>query len=626
MRLALVLPFLMMLTAPALAAPHLHHILEVTLDPATRQLSVVDRVRAEGGAMPDLTVAPGFTVTRRQATDDGVTLEYQGTLPPLAPEADTAQAGPEGAFLPNGSGWFPHAEGELGSYVLTVTVPSPLVAVATGRLEDEVTTDGRYRATFREERPLEEPSLFAGPYRVRERMEGNLRLRAYLPEDLIGLADDLLADTARHIARYQEEIGPYPYAGFAIVSGAHPVGYGFPGLTYVSRQVLPLPFFRGQSLAHEILHNWWGNGIAVDYASGNWAEGLTTYMADHALRNAGAASEMRLAWLRDYAALPTSRDRALASFRTKTHDADQVVGYNKAAFVFHMLKERLGEERFSWGVRLFWWENRFRAAGWADLRHAFEAAAQEDLSTFFRQWLEQPGAPRLALTSAEPGVLPGGLPAVTVTVSQTAPVYELDVPLWIETDQGGEEHRLRLTGETTTDTIKLNAQPRSLTVDRDHDLFRALRPGEAPPILRDVTLAAKRSVVLAGGGTVAETLATRLLGGEARPVAVKEARAAKAPILLVGIYADVEAARAALGLGPVPAEIGNTGTARVWVERDDRGRAALTVAGADATALEALIRPLPHYVRQSWLVFEGRQAVEKGVWSADLSALTKRFK
>ncbi|WP_156797082.1 hypothetical protein [Nitrosomonas sp. Is79A3] len=30
--------------------------------------------------------------------------------------------------------------------------------------------------------------------------------------------------------------------------------------------------------------------------------------------------------------------------------------------------------------------------------------------------------------------------------------------------------------------------------------------------------------------------------------------------------------------------------------------------------LETLIRPLPHYGRQSYIAFDGREAIEKGIW------------
>ena len=144
-----------------------------------------------------------------------------------------------------------------------------------------------------------------------------------------------------------------------------PVGLGFEGLTYIGRQVLPLPFMRGQSLPHEILHNWWGNGVLVDYETGNWSEGLTTYMADYGLtveRSADAAREMRLAWLRDVAALPPERDSTLAGFRVRIHGAAQIVGYNKSAYLFLMLNDLLGQDAFD-GERLIWERYRFKRAG-----------------------------------------------------------------------------------------------------------------------------------------------------------------------------------------------------------------------------------------------------------------------
>jgi aminopeptidase N len=81
-----------------------------------------------------------------------------------------------------------------------------------------------------------------------------------------------------------EAIGAYPFSGFSVVASPLPTGFGMPTLTYLGAEVLKLPFIRATSLGHEILHNWWGNGVLVDYASGNWAEGLTTFMADYAYK------------------------------------------------------------------------------------------------------------------------------------------------------------------------------------------------------------------------------------------------------------------------------------------------------------------------------------------------------
>ena len=49
---------------------------------------------------------------------------------------------------------------------------------------------------------------------------------------------------------------------------------GFPAtFTLLGRQVLKLPFIVKTSLGHEILHQWFGNSVYIDFVAGNWAEG-----------------------------------------------------------------------------------------------------------------------------------------------------------------------------------------------------------------------------------------------------------------------------------------------------------------------------------------------------------------
>ena len=61
-------------------------------------------------------------------------------------------------------------------------------------------------------------------------------------------------------------------------------GYGMPSFTLLGPQVIRFPFILTSSYPHEILHNWWGNSVFVDYPTGNWCEGLTAYMADHLMK------------------------------------------------------------------------------------------------------------------------------------------------------------------------------------------------------------------------------------------------------------------------------------------------------------------------------------------------------
>lgn len=639
------------------AAAPVHHAIEAQLDPDSGNLEVTDVLTVRGRAALEFRLAPwleveGLLVDGQRAgiaraggtwrvplPDTGVhrvELRLRGVVPPLPPgggrdASPSAVSGAEGSYLSGYAGWIPVTDDDWTAYRLTVEVPAPYRAVATGRLEEEILGETANRAVFAADYPAEPPALFAGPYTVRERHEHGIRMRTYFHRELDELSAGYLDDAGRYLLRFQEQIGPYPFRDFHIISSPLPVGLGFPNLTYIGRMVLPLPFMRGRSLAHEVLHNWWGNGVAPDYAAGNWAEGLTTYMADYALaveEGAGKALEMRLGWLRNYAALPADRDVPVTSFTSKRHDAGQVIGYDKVAFIFHMLRDELGEAVFTDGLRLFWQRQRFRVAGWSELRRAFEEVAGRNLAWFFDQWLRRTGAPRLNLGDVRMRE-DGNAFQVTLTIHQDSPAYKLAIPVAIDTDAGQERRRIVLDATETTATLELNARPSAVRIDPEHDLFRRLLPGEAPPILRDVTLAADALTVIAadeaGAVRVARQLAARLLDTPVQLGPDDPSELERAPLLIVGTTPQVEAFLARAGLDGVPDSLAGRGTARVWTARRGNGEPLLVVAVDDVQALEALLRPLPHYGGKSYLVFDGRRAVDMGTWPVLQSPLSRRL-
>ncbi len=637
-----------------------HHEAFVRLWPDDGRLEAEDKLHLTAAGLVRLRLAPGLTL--HEAAVDGrpvpvrlegdgswrvedaavaagraLRLAYGGRLSVDA-SGEPPFVAAEGGFLPGGSGWLPEVGGQEAAdtttFNLTLEVPLPYRAVADGgRLVEETETGGVYRARFAGEHAGDAPSAFVGPYVVAERRDGDLAVRTYFYPEGSGLADLYLDRTVEHLRRLEARIGEYPYAGFAVVAGPLPVGYGFPGLTYVSRRILHLPFMQAGSLAHEIAHSWWGNAVRVAHEEGNWAEGLTTYVADYALAEeagAGKAAEMRLAWLRDFNALPPGRDAPLRAFVGREHDAGQVVGYGKTALVFHMLRRQAGEVGFAEGLRRFYRDHRFRRASWDDLRRSFEAATGQDLRPFFAQWLERTGAPRLDLAEVRQQETAAGGHEVVLTLRQDEPAYSLLVPVVIETEAGPERSDVRLEGAEATVVLPAKASPRSVSVDPDHDVFRRLAPGEAPPILRDVTLSGDAATLIATGEgdpvrEVANGLAASLLDAPGRPGRSGGKPSGARPLLVIGIGPAVAEALASAGLPRTPPSLAGRGTARVWTGRRPDGAPLLVVEADNAQALQALARPLPHYRRESYLVFEGGQAVDRGTWPTGESALRRRL-
>ncbi|MDX1373978.1 MAG: M1 family aminopeptidase [Burkholderiales bacterium] len=622
--------------------------LDVALEPATRVLRVEASLHGErvgtvtlhrnlsiSAATLDgepVSVQPGpvsrdLREWRLARTGTALRIAYGGTLAPLDRGADHRRvlralppmASPEGSFLPSAGAWFP-APGGLYTYRVRLSLPAGQRGLVAGDLvEERIGADGeRTVATFEMRAPTDGIDLMAGPYVVAERVVERpgappLRLRTYFTPAIEALAQGYLDDSQRYIERYAKRIGAYPFASFSVVASPLPTGFGMPTLTYIGEAVLRLPFIRATSLGHEVLHNWWGNGVYVDYASGNWAEGLTTFMADYAYKedaSAEAARERRLGWLRDFAALPSGAAKPLSAFRSRAHGADAATGYGKAAMVFLMLRDLIGEAAFDDGVRRFWDAQRFRTASWHDLRAAFESASGRDLSRFFAQWLERADAPAPRIVSAQ---AQGG--GVEVALAQGTPPYALRVPLAFEGPAGSTTRFVNFARSRETIRVDEVASATSVRLDPDLRLWRALDPQTLPPILRQWILARapRYSVVSDNLRGAAESLAARLFEHPARRVDLADP--GNTPLLLVGTHADVDAALARLGLPARPAEIARRGSAQVWTVARAPGETPVAVISArDAASVAALERPLPHYGGQSFLAFDGRRALVRGVW------------
>jgi hypothetical protein len=537
----------------------------------------------------------------------------------------------DGIYLPGWVEWFPQTGNERLTFRLTIETPPDIRAAATGRFELETLTATRNSVLFSSSDSPEPPSIFAGPYTVDESFIERVRIRTYFHKTIEHLAQDYIATAARYIRLFEEQIGPFPFPDFHIVSAPLAAGLGFPGLTYIDRRILPLPFIKARSLAHEVLHNWWGNGVFTDAASGNWAEGLTTYMADHELtasQDPKQAAEMRLGWLRDYAALPSERDVPAVRFQSKTHDAAQVIGYGKVALIFHMLRFQIGDPAFKDGLRQFWNTHKLKTARWSDLRRAFEASAGTDLIWFFEQWTERAGAPQIELLDA---ALVGkeSETEVVFTLRQSTPTYRIKVPVEITTAAGASRFHVWLNEETTTTRIKLNAAPSSIRIDPEHSLFRRLLPGEAPPILRDVLLDGQaRTLLLYDDPTLLELsrqLAERLFDASTPPNYSGADSQPQTALLAIGPAQRMNDLMKRLDIPGRPSNVAEKGSTRAWMANWPASKPVLLIEADRPDDLQALTRSLPHYRSKSYVVLEGGRVVTSGVLSPTGSPLVRKL-
>ena len=663
---------------PALGTALLHHDIEAWVTPNTGSIRVVDRVTLPAPTdsfdfflHADLEISlatPNATLEslgrrggrvplqhyRAGASTPLTTVElaYQGRIAHGVGARSGEYAGgrestpglisTEGVFLGGSSAWYPWVPGERVGFSLRVHLPAGWSAVSQGAR----TAAG----TWAENQPQDEIYLLAAPYRVYERQTPTALAQVYLLQEDDALAERYLLATERYLDLFSRLVGPYPYAKFALVENSWQSGYGMPSFTLLGSRVIRLPFIADSSYPHEILHNWWGNSVYIDYGTGNWAEGLTAYLADHLLKEqAGGGAAYRRDTLQSYLDyVDRERDFPLTEFRGHHGQISQAVGYGKTAMLFHMLRGRLGDDAFLGGLRRFFEKNRFRTAGFDALRSAFESVSDQKLAPFFRQWTTRPGAPELALGEPEEAE-DGARHRLRIPLEQVQPEapFVLDVPLFVQLEGEALARPLTvtMTGRESVVDLDFDRRPLRVMVDPLFDLFRRLDPSEVPPSLGGLFGAKRVTLVLPSSATPPIRQAYRALAERwaAQDEGVEwrwDDEPREPPDGAVWLFGAENRWLGQLGRLPGTQASADAGGLNLQGETYPFERTSFGLALDDPNAggrpvgwihihspgaAEGFARKIVHYRKYSYALFEGEipDNVRRGQWSVSSSRLSR---
>ncbi|HSM28270.1 MAG TPA: M1 family peptidase, partial [Thioalkalivibrio sp.] len=293
--------------------------------------------------------------------------------------------------------------------------------------------------------------------------------------------------------------------------------------------------------------------------------------------------------------------------------ANRIVGYNRGALLFEMLRADIGPAAVDRGTRLIRERHLFERAGWDDLEQAFSDAAERELADFFEAWVRRPGLPELRLHSVtqrpegEHWVLEGTLEQV-----QNEPPWPLRVPLVVEHATGGERHVVVLSERRADFRIPLDRAARGLEADPEYEVLRRLI--DPPTILRAVTLNPDTRLLALQEGL--EPFARALLG---RIPERTDAFDAREPLLVMGSSEDIALWLDDAGLSEISLPFARRGAARMWTLPETQ---TVLVSADDAAALQRLVGILRHHGHRSYVVQDSSgRTIETGVWEAPNSVL-----
>lgn len=490
------------------------------------------RLGARHPALPDVRLATIELDTPAQR-GDVVEVEFSTVL-----RKRTGQllVDPEVAIASWTQAWYPFplpapGEGFTSGHaavpgVTRFSLPSGWRVLSDGVLLERLENESGTEETWELDEPLAR-SFAAAAYQVgRQHVEGRDVAVYLLGRDAESAAQQA-ASLAAAIRAMEPGYGDFPFATYGIAEIPKGKG-GFYGASQQSFLMADAVAFRfGANLplfAHEAAHAWWGNAVGTR-GPGDLlcSESLAQYgavLAIEGIEGKAAATEFLRFSRRGYISQQCARGYFGMLRRGQDVPLSELVASNgvhhdlsdaKGHWVYHMLRRRIGDERFFATLQGILREYRGRSVSLEEVRAAFVAAAPDaGLETFFTQWLDRTGAPELQAEwrSDAEGVLD-----LVLRQKQPGEAYDLFVEVAvIGTDGELSRHELHLQRKEQRFELPVDDRVTAVEVDLDHRLL-LWHPDYGPspygedPELRAEDLARYSGHYDLGGGRSVEVLA-----------------------------------------------------------------------------------------------------------------------
>jgi aminopeptidase N len=285
------------------------------------------------------------------------------------------------------------------------------------------------------------------------------------------------------LATFGDLYGLYPFIDEKYAIYEFPWGGGMEHQTATGQGAF------GESLtAHELAHQWWGDMVTCATWSDIWLnEGFATYSEalwfEHksgtsdlsALQTAMNQRRPRFFDGSVYVQNPTSVSRIFSSDYS----------YRKGAWVLHMLRSVLGDQKFFDVLGAYRDRFEYLTATTEDFREVAEEVWGEDLDWFFDQWVYGGGAPTYLYGWRELVLDGEHYLEVSLVQSQGESVFQM--PVTIETLELGVRHRYTVWNDERSEhfLIPVSAPVDEVGLDPDDWILarsKNVRPfAEGPP-------------------------------------------------------------------------------------------------------------------------------------------------
>jgi hypothetical protein len=404
---------------------------------------------------------------------------YRGRMHPPVPTSDVAQETSrekfilrpryETALFTQSALWYPEPPQEdYFQARLKLVVPPEYRCIASGELVEngrwnemndvvEIEKAGNAVYTFETKAPIKYMSFIVGKFDRPKEGSGPVPIKAFTSTEVME-GDPALVDTSRSILDYYiRSFGPYPFEKLDVVKRLFPTAGGHSPASFVvldsrpwfgdpypviSDSPVTLTAWDEYFLAHELAHQWWGQGVSYLTYKDQWlSEGLAQFAAASYLRSKygekafGAILAKFAKWVGKKSVKgPISIGSRLSYY---DFEAYQAVVYDKAALSLFMLQDILGPDAFFAGLQDFFAKFKYTAARTDNFIAVMERVSGRDLRDFFEGWFHSWELPAVQTSWSQDRTASGF--RLKIRVSQTRGRFVF--PLWVEWRSRGQAHR-----------------------------------------------------------------------------------------------------------------------------------------------------------------------------------------
>lgn len=392
-----------------------------------------------------------------------------------------ANIGDKNGYLMYASRWFPFHEyaADLATSDISITIPGGFQIV--GYSDSPVSqTGGKYR--FVKAKPGLVGNFAYAKYTNKTMRFSDFELQFYTEVGNDALIAQYGETLGRALQFYAQKYG-VPDSGKQLkivqIDDESLDFYSAQGMIFIASRLFEQSReITKERLEREAAYQWWGLSVGLKSFDDAWiSQGLAEFSA-YSLRESLVSGAQLDNLRRELLEKALTFEQTSSLTRTPATLDDQSTAYqyimfDKGAFVFRLLRDTLGEQKFSQLMRTFLEKYRGKNASIYDFEQLTNQVAGKNMRYFFARWVDSTGVPEFKvdyqIIRKREGVF-----VARGTVKQNYDNLNLPVDILLRSEgEGALKKQTVMIDDTSADfNIESNGKPLAVIVDPDFKLLR----------------------------------------------------------------------------------------------------------------------------------------------------------